>query len=168
MKKAKNLRISSINRQRSLRINPQSVKTLARFVLTRENVRAARITIAFFGDRKMRKLNQQFLGKAEPTDVLAFPQNASRAQPDLAGDIAICVPQALRYSRNKRKDILSELSLYVIHGILHLMDYDDTSPEEARRMTRRQNALLKRARTDSLLINQMKREPEKRTRPDIL
>jgi probable rRNA maturation factor len=89
------------------------------------------LTIVIDGDERIRKLNNQFLNQDAPTDVLSFP--AEHEDPDTGhnylGDIIISYPQAVQQADAAGHALSAELTLLVIHGLLHLLGYDHDSPE---------------------------------------
>ncbi len=89
------------------------------------------ITIAIENDEQLLALNQQFLGIAAPTDVLSFPSD--EVDPDTGniylGDIIISLPTATQQAQIAGHPVENEMQLLVIHGMLHLLGYDHTTPE---------------------------------------
>ncbi len=91
------------------------------------------LTIALVSDRRMADLHVRFLGVAGPTDVITFQH----------GEIAISVDTASRQAKAFRTSVEHEIRLYIVHGMLHLHGFDDTTTEAARRMMRTQERLLR-------------------------
>ena len=71
---------------------------------------------------------------AGPTDVLTFPLDEDAHGDAITGEVYICVPEARRQSKIRRSDIKIELLLYAIHGMLHLLGYDDRTARAYREM----------------------------------
>ena len=114
---------------------------LAKFVLTRECVRAAvEITLEFTNPKRIQALNRRFRGVDRNTDVIAFRYGEG---PMWEGDIAINVEQARLQAKKMRHDTRREIRVLWIHGILHLLGYTDYEPRPRRKMFKRQNALLR-------------------------
>jgi probable rRNA maturation factor len=95
----------------------------------------------------MRTLNRRYRGKDETTDVLSFSLREGRfasIQPDMLGDIVISIPVAARQARKEGHSIAREIDRLLVHGLAHLLGYDhERGPREARRMARKELALLK-------------------------
>jgi len=112
----------------------------------------AALSILLVGDAKIRAYNRRYLRHNRTTDVLAFgqfrkaaPRQFSKglsAAPPFLGDLMICVPMARRQAKVYGNRFRYELCFYLCHGILHLMGYDDRGARQARRMERKQKALL--------------------------
>lgn len=96
------------------------------------------------GDRAIRRLNRAYLNHDHPTDVLAFPQpqGSPSPGPHLLGDVVISVDTAARQAKAHGHSLNQELALLLIHGLLHLLGYDDSTPAARRRMWSTQARLL--------------------------
>ena len=87
----------------------------------------------------MQELNARYRGIATPTDVLSFSQAGGiviPGAPKLLGDIVISVDTAARQALAARRDLDEEAAHLAIHGILHLLGYDDVTPEGYEEMVR--------------------------------
>lgn len=102
----------------------------------------AQLTVLFTDDAELRTLNRQFLDVDAPTDVLAFPADESSAgdTPSVrrVGDIAISVERA----QAQATDVVAELRLLAVHGLLHCLGHDHAGRDEAAAMTAATRALL--------------------------
>lgn len=100
---------------------PFTKKTAAKYagkILAALNRGAAgSICVLFVNDAGMRRLNKKYRKRDKATDVLAFD----------TGDIVISAETAGRNAKRFGSTIEDELKLYMIHGILHLSGYNDTS-----------------------------------------
>jgi rRNA maturation RNase YbeY len=102
--------------------------------------------IELIGDRRMRRLNQQYRGQDRSTDVLAFSmREAAGPISALIGDVVISVPAVLRQASVHRHSLDEEFARLLIHGILHLCGYDhERGRREAARMKQRERSVLTR------------------------
>ena len=121
----------------------QSLKAAARAVLEGEGVRDARVTLAFLDDAAIHALNKRHLDHDEPTDVLTFPYSGPNAK-KLEGDVAIGFDVAKRQAAERGHPLNTELTLYVIHGCLHLCGHDDRTDKAAREMRSKERDYLAR------------------------
>jgi rRNA maturation RNase YbeY len=144
--------ISSRLRRRRLRL--PRLRSLSEKILREVGKPRAGLSLLIVGDRSMRRLNRRYRGKDRTTDVLAFPmrtgssrvtRHASPVTSSLLGDIVISLPQAERQARQAGHSLDREITVLVIHGLLHLLGYDhERSAREARRMARREALVLRR------------------------
>ena len=116
----------------------------ARAILSDVGEASAELGILFVGDQRMRTLNRQYRGKDRTTDVLAFAmREAPHSSSSLLGDVVIAVPTAARQAKEGQRSLDEELTVLLVHGILHLCGYDhERSEKEARRMHRRERMIL--------------------------
>jgi len=91
------------------------------------------VACSIVDDAAMAAVHAQFLGDPTTTDVITFPY----------GEIIVCADVARREADARNLPLEHELSLYLIHGLLHLNGYNDKSPEAAARMHSRQTHILK-------------------------
>jgi probable rRNA maturation factor len=94
------------------------------------------ISILLVSDRRMAALHKQFMNIAGPTDVLTFHH----------GEVFISVDTARENGRRFRTSMTHELQLYLVHGLLHLHGYDDTTAAQAARMQTAQERIAAAAR----------------------
>ncbi len=107
----------------------------AQGVVEREKLKGE-LSITFVDDKQMKKMNKKYTKRDSVTDVLSFSFDNT---PELMGDIYISVPQA---ERQKEGDLLSELKLLTIHGILHLAGYNDKTASERKVMREKEKYYL--------------------------
>ncbi len=109
----------------------------------------AELSLLFIDDLQIQTLNQRYLHRDKPTNVLAFPMRKgafSSLHPHLLGDIVISVETARRQSKRFGLDETGMIILLMVHGVLHLIGYEHEGTKKgAREMTVRQKELFKRA-----------------------
>ena len=96
------------------------------------------ISIVLCDDLFIQALNADYRGKNKPTDVLSFAQD----DPNILGDIVISLPTAARQAEAAHWPLESEIALLGVHGLLHLLGYDDETAAGAWEMQRRTEAVL--------------------------
>lgn len=105
---------------------PGLLKT-ARAILSGLSLEDAELSILLTGDREIHDLNLNYRGKDKPTDVLSFPQDDTEpveGSPRILGDVAISVETTERQAVEKGHTFDRELTILLIHGVLHLIGYD--------------------------------------------
>lgn len=107
---------------------------------------------------RVQQLNRSYLGRDEPTDVLAFSMLPATEEigaglppfvtpPDgmvHLGEVIISYPQAVMQAEEQRHSINKEIATLIIHGVLHLLGYKDDSPELKHQMSAREAEILTR------------------------
>lgn len=139
-------------------------EALARNVLTHEGMSGdAELSLIFVDEATIAQLNETFMEKSGPTDVLAFPIDAeddlvTGRSPDggsagpnrepasdvpvLLGDVVICPSVAARNAPGHAGTFDDEVALLIVHGILHVLGHDHATPEETEIMQGHERELL--------------------------
>jgi probable rRNA maturation factor len=140
-------------RHRRLRCTRAVVKSLihtldAAAASFRGGCPAGTLSLAFLDDQGLAELHGRFLDDPSTTDVITFEGQALLAH---AGEVCVSVDTAERYACEHGRDFSTELSLYVVHGWLHLAGYDDLQPALKREMRRAESRALKLLEAEGLL-----------------
>ena len=123
------------------RVDRAALRRVARKALRAEGAPSrSGLTIVVTGDAAIRDLNHHFHQVDAPTDVLSFSGDGA----NYLGDIVISYETARDNARAARWLIRDELELLVVHGVLHLLGYEDASPRRRAKMWRRQSEILGR------------------------
>lgn len=102
--------------------------------------RAVEVSIALVNDETMQNLNKQYRHKNKPTDVLSFTQEQEITIPGttkLLGDVVVSVDTAKRQAVEADRTLDEEICQLIIHGVLHLLGYDDVTQEGYQEMLQR-------------------------------
>jgi probable rRNA maturation factor len=91
------------------------------------------VSVAFVGEQRMRVLNKHYRGTDRVTDILSF---AERNEKGYMGELVICSRQIRRQARRQKTSVRAELLFIFIHGLLHLIGYDDATERGWREMER--------------------------------
>ena len=89
------------------------------------------LSVVFLEDAELAKLHGEFLADRSKTDVITFEGDL---QAGMAGEICVSADAAATYARKHGQDFSRELTLYLVHGWLHLAGYDDLVPIKKRAM----------------------------------
>jgi len=149
--------IAIYNRQKelSIKFNESSIQAVVDFVLAQEKEQAHFLNIHFLSDRLMRKYHKEFFQDGSSTDCMSFPIDIDdpKAMPRALGDIFICPKIALIRTKNNISLFWEELSLYLVHSLLHLLGYEDTSSETRKIMRLKEKNLLCTLKKSKTLIS---------------
>jgi probable rRNA maturation factor len=122
------------NRQKALPIDRRRVRCAVEMILRDCKITNAQISVAFVTDRAIAALHQRFLDDPEPTDVLSFL--LERSGNSLEGEVVVSAETARACAAKYKSTPQDELLRYVIHGVLHLVGYDDATPRQRTAMRR--------------------------------
>jgi probable rRNA maturation factor len=138
-------------------VDVKRLSRLSRFVMDRLRVHPqAELCIKLVDEETIAELNEQWMGKEGPTDVLAFPMDELRPgtvndedpEEGVLGDLVLCPQVAERQAAEARDKgqrgytTTDEVDLLTVHGILHLLGFDHAEPEEHAEMFGLQARLL--------------------------
>jgi probable rRNA maturation factor len=153
--------VTITNRQRVRKTDRRLLKKIADALLTELEIEKAEIGICLVAAPEMTRLNETFLKHKGSTDVIAFDYRDSVGQasslshsklqevrdrqdacPTLHGEIFVCVDEAVLQARKFGTNWQSEIVRYLVHGVLHLLGFDDSSAGVRREMKREENRRL--------------------------
>ena len=126
------------NRQRQVSVDLKRLRTHAnravRLVgeLSTHRQLPENISVVLVSDRRIAQLHRDYMKVSGPTDIITFDH----------GDLFISAERAQRQAADFGSSLEREVRLYLIHGLLHLVDFDDHSPEDAAAMSEVQEQLL--------------------------
>ncbi len=112
------------NLQNHYGIKKDKMKRAVREFFKREG-KDAKLSIAFVDNDEIKRINQRFLSSDEITDVISFPFGGESGF--INGEIVVSVETALEVAQCRKSSVEGEIILYVIHGILHLLGFDDNN-----------------------------------------
>ena len=131
------------------------MKALADRLLRAENCEDnVETSILLTDDEYIAQLNKSYRHVDGPTDVLSFAQVESTnarsfdVQENMLGDVVISVETARRQAEERGHSLDEEVDILLAHGLLHLLGYDHSEPEEERKMFERQAEILGLAAED--------------------
>jgi len=101
------------------------------------------VSLVFCDNDFIRKLNRRYFRKNRATDVISFPLRDEFA-PGFLGEVVISVEEALNNAKVYGTSFDAELTLYIIHGILHLLGWRDYKKKDRLKMERKQEEILKK------------------------
>jgi len=153
------MNVAVASHQRTRKINLRLLKKITRSLLAELELEKVEIGICLVAAPEMTRLNETFLRHAGSTDVITFdyhiegragsplpaakPGALRRARPTMHGEIFVCVDEAVLQARKFGTNWQSEIVRYIIHGVLHLLGFDDSSADARRKMKREENRRLR-------------------------
>lgn len=141
-----------LQNEQLLRVKTRPLKMAVRRLLVAEGHARAEVSVLLTDDLTIHKMNREYRGMDKPTDVLSFALNDStpdapvappiKGMPSLLGDVVISVDTALKQAQRHAVALETELALLAVHGVLHLLGYEDETEAGAERMHRREEEIL--------------------------
>ncbi|MBN1405787.1 MAG: rRNA maturation RNase YbeY, partial [Candidatus Omnitrophica bacterium] len=139
--------ITVINKQGVIRIDKKSIKKSAKiFLRSLRHRKNSILNVIFVSPAEIRKINIKYFNKNKTTDVIALAAGKFGKARDIyynyLGDIIICPQTAKRNCAIFGTSLKKELLLYTVHGILHLVGWDDLNKKDSAKMSKKQEELL--------------------------
>jgi probable rRNA maturation factor len=122
-------------------IDRGKIGKLIEHIFVLENKKLGEIEIVFLKDPEILKINKEFLQHDYFTDVIAFGYNQKGL---ISGDICIGIECVSRNAAKYKSSFKEEVIRVIVHGILHLIGYEDKDPEGKKRMKKKEDFYLKR------------------------
>jgi len=131
------MKVFVANRQKDLRLSVRGAKALVRAILELQQVGCREICLYFVSEKRISELHREFFNDPSPTDCITFPLDD-----EMLGEIFVCPKAAIEYCKKHGGDPLEETALYIVHGILHLLGYDDLEPAKRRAMRKKEKKCM--------------------------
>jgi probable rRNA maturation factor len=139
--------------QEDLPIDATSVAPLAEAVLALEGARADELSVQFADTATTSKVHALYFDDASITDCMSFPLDPPEAGYRLLGDVVVCPKVALNHCHEHGGDPYEEATLYLVHGILHLLGYNDIEERDRAAMRQAEERHMNHLRTNQLLLS---------------
>jgi probable rRNA maturation factor len=146
MRKKTGMAILIESRQKKIDIDIPRVRQAVNYILTYLHIEDSEISLLFVDDEGITSINDTYLHRNCPTNVIAFPMREGEfgdVNPHILGDIVISVETTRRYSEQEDIPFDDELDYFIIHGLLHLLGYDHEGSEtESERMKQKEREIF--------------------------
>ena len=132
---------------RKIKITRQIFKNLINKIaeLTNLNIKSNQIiSISFVGPRTIARINKAFVGHVGITDVISFDYRTDDIMDtDVAIELIICINKAKNEASERNETYFAkELTLYIVHGILHMTGFDDLTSEDRILMRKEEKVIM--------------------------
>ena len=111
-------------------------------ILSLEKINEALVNVILVDDKYITKLNKKYMNKDNTTDVISFVLEKNRAKKSMEGEVYANLEQIKRQALEYKTKVMEEFFRIVIHGVLHLVGYDDQSVTDKQTMTDKEDYYL--------------------------
>lgn len=140
--------VTFYNNQSTLKIPEGLVEQITSSVMEEFKVSSTEVIIHFVDKEKICHLHKDHFNDPSPTDCISFPLDDPYTpgiqDHSILGEVFVCPEVAIEYATKHQIDPIQETALYVIHGLLHLLGYDDLTPKDRTEMRKQEKQLLKK------------------------
>lgn len=145
--------INIFNNQEALQLSQEAVQKVVAEVIHLEKQRCHEVSIYFVDTPEMCRLHEQYFGDPSTTDCISFPMDDSEEEYRILGDVFVCPETAVRYASTHHTDPFNEITLYIIHGLLHLMGYDDMDEKDRKMMRLAEKKCMAKIKKNNIHLN---------------
>lgn len=145
--------VNIFDQQSALKVSHPRLEEAVKTVLAEEGWVCDEVTIHLVKTSKISKLHQKFFNDPSSTDCISFPMDDQGEPYSILGEVFICPETAIQYAEEHHKDPYEEVTLYLVHGLLHLMGYDDLNPEDRKEMRKGEARHMKNLKKHHLLLS---------------
>lgn len=136
-----------------MKIDKDLVSSICREVVLSEGQTCHEVSIHFVEEATICELHDEYFQDPSPTDCISFPiDDETETEWRILGEIFISPKAALDYSSDKKLNSYEELTLYLVHGLLHLLGYDDKEEKERQIMRSKEASKLALLKEKELLL----------------
>ncbi len=135
-------------------ITNDQIETLVKVFAESMQIEFDEVSIHFVNKAKITSLHGIYFQDETPTDCISFPIDSihDNVYPKVIGEVFVCPEVALEYSKEHDISFESELTLYVIHGLLHLIGYDDIEETDRQIMREKEAYVMKSLQSANALL----------------
>lgn len=130
----------------------EAILRIASLVVSNENQTCDELSVSFVSKEEISKIHDEFYGDPSPTDCCSFPIDPPGTEYRVLGDVVACPKVAIEASKEHHTTPYEELTLYIIHGLLHLLGYDDIDEGDRECMESLQEKYLSEVKSKGLLL----------------
>ncbi|MGK5594707.1 MAG: rRNA maturation RNase YbeY [Parachlamydiaceae bacterium] len=142
------------NQQRDVSLNTSKLTSLVKEILKLEDKACDEVAIHFVSTNEICKLHDIYFNDPSVTDCITLPLDSANSDDYcILGDVFVCPQTAKDYVSSNGGDLYEEITLYVIHGILHLLEYDDIDIEEEKMMRQAETRHLNNLKKKNLMLS---------------
>ena len=125
------MKVTIFDHQKGLKIYKRAVTKMVKALLSYLNVDCYEVILHFVDEPKICELHEEFFNDPSPTDCISFPiDDENTVENRILGEVFVCTDTAIKYAKAHNLDSYEETYLYIVHGILHLIGFDDIQEKD--------------------------------------
>jgi len=134
-----------LNEQEEIPIEEERIRNICEKILSDAGIVSGRLGVVIVDNEMVRNLNKDFLQHDYPTDVISFQVESEPESGYLEGEVVASAEMAQSRAPEFGWSVKEELILYIIHGLLHLVGFDDRTAEECKVIREKERYYLRHA-----------------------
>lgn len=127
-----------------LPLNKEDISSIVELVAAEEGCHFSLLEVVYVDDEEIVRINREHLQRNYVTDIITFRYDEDSSNKNIEGTLFCCTPRIYEQASELNEDAGQEFKRILVHGLLHLCDYDDSSPQEKKQMTDREDFFLEK------------------------
>lgn len=127
-----------------LPLNKEDITSLVELVAVEESCHLSLLELVYVDEEEIVRINREHLQRDYITDIITFRYDEDNSNKNIEGTLFCCAPRIYEQASELNEDVVQEFKRILVHGLLHLCGYDDSSPKEKKQMTDRENFYLEK------------------------
>lgn len=127
-----------------LPLNKEDITSLVELVAVEESCHLSLLEVVYVDEEEIVRINREHLQRDYITDIITFRYDEDNTNKKIEGTLFCCAPRIYEQASELNEDTGQEFKRILVHGLLHLCGYDDSSPKEKKQMTDRENFYLEK------------------------
>ncbi len=141
------------NEQSDLSVDTSQIEKIATQVVKEEGITSNEVYIYLVDTLTICQLHKDYFEDPTPTDCISFPMDLDEgSEYAVLGEVFVCPKTAIRYANEHQMDPYEETTLYIVHGLLHLMGYDDIQDHDRQEMRMAEKRHMDKLRKSGLIL----------------
>ncbi len=141
------------DQQKDLKVSKPKVKAILQEGLQFLRIDCLGLNVHFVSQKKICELHQEFFNDPTFTDCITLPCDQEESEHRFLGDVFICPLAAIAYTTKYGGDPYHEMTFYLMHTLLHLLGWEDTTAAKRKKMFQEQEKLMAHLKTKNLSLN---------------
>ena len=137
--------VQIIDNFRNMDFSRSKIEKLAKMVCRRFKLADATVSIAIVDNAQIRRVNAQFLNRKHSTDVISFDLSDNDTNAPPLFELVVNADRAVEEAGRRSHSGEAELALYITHGLLHNLGFDDSTEMQAKKMHDTEDEILRRS-----------------------
>ena len=122
-------------------------------MLKNESIKWNEVSITFVSEKEICSLHKKYFNDPSSTDCISFPIDSEYSEYSILGEVFVCPKVAIEYATKHKNTPGKELTLYIVHGLLHLIGYDDISEKERKIMRKKEAYHINLLQKENLILS---------------
>lgn len=149
------MHVAVYNTQKRFPIDAMAVTALVDQVISAEGRSCDEVSIHFVGTKKICSLHAAYFDDPSVTDCISFPIDNLAGDPySVLGEVFVCPETACSYVKMHGGALYEEITLYIVHGLLHLLGYDDIDEADCLTMRQRERFHMENLKAQALQLSE--------------